>query len=239
MTRKITAILVLALLLCCIPMTAFADDTCSHPNQTLAFTASDHQLYCPDCHTELAPAEPHALVNGECVCGYKSDCGEGNHQTAYDYDRTHHWERCMICWNVIEGTKTTHASPCAICGYHDCYDHNNDCVCDQCGREFHVYSCLFTDETNHSFVCDKCGETESEPHCDENGDKVCDFCEYSMDGSGTVVPPSSEPSSGTSSGSDSRYDNVPRTGDLAVVLMGVSLVTMGAALVLVKKFRTV
>ena len=118
---------------------------------------ADNDGYCDRCYNWYECS--HIVTDDNCVCvecgliGHKFDDGE--------------CRKCgfVACWNAD--------------GYVDCYDNNNDCMCDSCyDEELHID----TDPMNTpgSGYCDNCDEVYcgdgGECH-DEDDDNRCDWCD--------------------------------------------------------------
>lgn len=156
------------------------------------------------------------MQNGKCtICGFKS-CADGKH--SYDIDtKVLRWENHV----------------CQICGYvSDCVDADKDCVCDLCGSVYiHVNGWSY-DAERHWLHCEVCeGDWYHEGHVDDNEDGKCDVCEYNMNGT-------DDAGAGTGTGGDdSGLDNVPKTGDVSILVMGAMVLLFGTGAVLaVKKY---
>lgn len=150
------------------------------------------------------------MQNGKCtLCGFVP-CADGNHSyntEGYGYER----------------------HICQICGYiSDCVDEDDDCACDICNWEYYHYNEPQKDENLHWVCCEQCGLTSAkDPHYDYNEDGKCDFCGYNMNGTDDA---------GTGS-DDSGLDNVPKTGDVSILVMGAMVLLFGTGAVLaVKKY---
>lgn len=173
-----------------------------------AWDQDGHGSYCDSCFEELSEWAEHTMVNGTCsVCGYHP-CEDGNH---------------------TYGTAGYEKHICQSCGYRtSCEDENKDCACDICGQEF-VYADDWTrDAQSHWAHCTVCGKDYwKENHADANKDGYCDVCGYNMNGSDDT---------GTGS-DDSGLDNVPKTGDVSILVMGTMVLLFGTGAVLaVKKY---
>lgn len=103
-----------------------------------------------------------------------------------------------------------------------------DCVCDICGTTIVYANDWSYDEQSHWAHCTVCGKDYwKESHVDANKDGKCDTCGYNMNGTDDA---------GTGS-DDSGLDNVPKTGDVSILVMGAMVLLFGTGAVLaVKKY---
>ena len=190
-----------------------------------------HWGYCGKCFETIEWAEHDVPCD---ICGY-SPCADDQH---------------------VFGEEGFDKHICQVCGYiSDCVDTDNDCVCDICGQEYHNWPDSWQqDASRHWITCTTCGETYEEPHFDDDKDGKCDVCEFVMNGeqptdpSDTPTEPEkpddpteapTEPEQPADSGSKDGLDDVPKTGDLSMMVIGAAVLVFGVCAVALVRKRAV
>lgn len=150
---------------------------CKHPSTTKKKDDTYHWDKCDNCGEKLNKEE-HEYENGECECG-KIESNKHTHtpKATYEKDDTYHWKICSECGEIVE-TKEKHEYV---------FDTNTKC---KCGATRHVCNPKSTyeqDSTHHWKICSECGKIvgEKEQHKDENNDKNCDVCGYTINSGNT------------------------------------------------------
>lgn len=153
------------------------DYVCKHSSTTKKKDDTYHWDECDNCREKLNKEE-HEYENGECECG-KIESNKHTHtpKSTYEKDDTYHWKICSECGEIVE-TKEEHEYV---------FDANTKC---KCGATRHICNPKSTyekDETHHWKICSECGKLvgEKEQHKDENNDKKCDVCGYTINDGNT------------------------------------------------------
>ncbi len=167
MSKKYLALLLsLLLVVSVLPLAISADETeCQHTNPEWQKSNGFHSRWCPDCYETLDGWKEHAMVDNACtVCGYKLCTGE--HSLSTMDAGEHKWHYCENCDYSV---------------YCSELDEDENCKCDICDAESHVYwvRADLSTETQHCLVCWKCGVDERwEEHIYLDGVGGCVSCGY-------------------------------------------------------------
>ena len=191
---------------------------CTHPAENVVWYRDQdgHEQYCNKCGKRFVEWTEH---DAPCdICGY-NPCPNDQHTFGKVGFQKH---------------------KCQICGYWtDCVDADNDCVCDICGNEYHNLGQgweIQSDDNYHFAICPVCGrQAYKTQHYDENQDGKCDGCGHAINGQNTDNP--DNPNQPADSEDKTGLDDVPKTGDLSVIVLGVAALGFAACgVVLMKKW---
>lgn len=222
-------------------VTTLESDYCECGAGSIAYSAeyvdaNYHRCICEKCGKPWRSLSKHFDVSPrDGICDY---C---NGKMNVDYDTDQPCQHPKENYIDQDGIHT-----CPECGWQEFHVSNDgDCVCDfpGCSEEAHHFSRKDLGNGKHQLCCLTCGKklegaVEEEHYDIFNVDGICDGCGAKMsDDSGDG---GSDGDSGNgSTGSGKGYDNVPKTGDMAIAAAGVLLTVFGASAVLVVKKRSV
>ena len=175
--KKTTRLLtIIALVVALLTSVLVACDTHEHTFAEKWSNDATHHWHAASCEhvDEVSGKEAHKDENNDGICdtcGYVS-CTH-TYATDWSSDASGHWH-AATCGHSVQADKAAHV------------DENSDGLCDvcgyECGKHTHTYSAEWSYSADSHWHAATCVHTTMKQalasHLDNNGDFVCDVCEY-------------------------------------------------------------